>query len=183
MNSKTKQLQPKIYPLMELSDIDSQKELLEKIYAITPESYRQLFSHFNEIGYADISKYLDDGDRITCIMCLDPGTRRYTLKKMIGSKNPEVDYDKCKYALSFLMTIRSQMSIADIEYDIFKDEEKSDSGKSSDSASKKWQENRSNAYKFWLSLDKNQKKKVLNWYNGKDPENAMYHPHYSFQWA
>jgi hypothetical protein len=148
---------------LELKNITSQKSLLEDINKITPESYRKLFPDFDDCQYLDVKKYLNNPDRICCIMDLDPGTKKTIIQRLKG------DYNGCKYALSFMMTIRCQFCSGEIS-----DEKEID---------KKWKEHHNSSYDFWLSLDDLQQQKIIDWYNEKDSDCVMYHPYLEYQWC
>ena len=100
------------FPKLQLVDIISQYKLLDEIYNLNSTKFRAIL--FDRFDYNDAQKYVNYGDLLACVACVDEGTR-YVVIRRLGSY-----LDSFKYALSFFWTLRCQLSVFEILFQFYK---------------------------------------------------------------
>lgn len=164
------------YPLLKLEDVNSQSNLMKRIYAVTDEEHRKIFASWEDYQYEDVKKYLSNPDRLEFVMCPDSSTKA-TVLSYLGSNIRD-----SAYALSFFWTLRCSIGKYEIYSEIYTFETSDIDAKDEDSKecldmNEKYF-SRENVFTFWCSLNERQQNRLINWYNERGPEKTNNHPYY-----
>lgn len=162
----------KDFPKLTLQHVKT--DFLDKVYALTEESYSAIFSSDPNFALDDVLKYFAYNDNICLVVFLDPSTKNQVIRHL------GFIFSDVSYCLSLMHTILSQFSYFTIKCEVYdesklKDEDCSEACKDMLTKYKKV-----NTYEFWKSLNTKQQQKIIDWYNSKPTDHIMFHPYYKW---